>query len=42
MMTTTKDGLGIEEVLASEAVQTQMVEDVPEGVRVVKKIPKSL
>ena len=40
-MTTTKDGLGIEEVTAGEAAQTPMVEDVPEGVGVVAEIPKS-
>jgi len=41
MMTATKDGLGIEEVTTSEAAQTQMVEDVPKGSRVVTEIPKS-
>lgn len=41
IMTTTKDGLGIEEGTASEAAQTPMVQDVPEGVGVVTKIPKS-
>lgn len=42
MMTTTKDGLGIEEITISEAIQTPMVEDVLEGTGVVAEIPKSL
>ena len=41
MMTTTKDGLGIEEVPVGKVVQTQMVEDIPEGAGVVTEIPKS-
>jgi len=42
MMTATKDDLGIKEVTISEAAQTQMIEDVLEGVGVVIGIPKSL
>lgn len=41
-MTPTKDGLGIEEVIDGEATQTLTMEDVPEGVGFVAKIPKSL
>lgn len=40
-MTATKDGLGIEEVPANDAPQTQIMGDVPEGVEVGTKIPKS-
>ena len=40
-MTTTKNGLGIEEVTTSEATQAIVVEDVPKGVGVMAKIPKS-
>ena len=41
MVTSTKDGLGIEEVTTGEAAQTQMVEDALEGTRVVIEILKS-
>ena len=40
-MMTTKDGLGIEEVIIGEDVQTPTVEDVPECAGVVAEIPKS-
>lgn len=38
---TTMDGLGIDEVIAGEAAQTHMVEDVLEGTDVATEIPKS-
>ena len=41
IVTTTKDGLGIEEVPTGEATQTTMVEDVLGGTGVVAEIPKS-
>lgn len=40
-MTTTKNGLAIEDVTISKAAQTPIVEDVLEGTGVVEKIPKS-
>lgn len=42
MMKATKDGLGIEEVTASEVAQAQMVGDVTKGVGVVTEIHKAL
>jgi len=40
-MTTTKDGLGIEEVTAGKVVQALTMEDVPKGTEGVAEIPKS-
>ena len=42
MMTTTNDGLGIKEVTTGEATQISMVENVPEGGKVIAEIAKSL
>lgn len=40
-MTTTKDGMGIEEVITGKAAQPLTVEDVLKGVRIVADILKS-